>query len=215
MTPADLSAIEARANAATPGPWEFEVRGVGETLFAQRELHGVPVHGLNLVYTQEPDWNWPANRTFIAAAREDVPALVAEVRRLQEFELRFRLEPRERDSAELVEKRAEVAAWQKHAQRAEADLAEAREQRDGQAAEVARLREENARLQVQLDGSFGGVSRNRIFEMGKGAGRLDAAVLKQRVRHLLTILTELGFDPYQQALPELEQAIAAVRASLE
>jgi hypothetical protein len=59
VTDDELDVIGARANAATPGPWTW------------------------------PDWDdcseqeADANNEFIAHAREDVPALVAEVRRLR------------------------------------------------------------------------------------------------------------------------------------
>lgn len=59
MTPEELSAIESRANAATPGPWRLG-RGSGN------------------------DWaTFEADYAFIAEARADVVALIAEVRRLQ------------------------------------------------------------------------------------------------------------------------------------
>lgn len=77
--PLDLDAIEARANAATPGPWfndSHEIYAgentdipamsewIGETCDPRRPDHGA------------------ANAEFVAAARTDVPALVAEIRRL-------------------------------------------------------------------------------------------------------------------------------------
>jgi hypothetical protein len=76
-TPLDLEAIKARADAATEGPWFYDgnpsavvVGGDGRSLCASA-------------------YNWPdpvcaANATFIAAARSDVPALVAEVSRLRD-----------------------------------------------------------------------------------------------------------------------------------
>jgi len=80
MTDIELDAIEARAKAATKGPWEIQKHGGVEALFAQTMVDDVPVHGLNLVYLSEPDWNWPANSAFIAASRSDVEVLVAELR---------------------------------------------------------------------------------------------------------------------------------------
>lgn len=65
----DLDAIEARANAATPGPWR-----VGATYDPEINVDVTNADG-NLVGPKDED--------FIAAAREDVPALVAEVRRLR------------------------------------------------------------------------------------------------------------------------------------
>lgn len=71
MTPADLDEIEQRANAATPGPWIADVAPDPET-------------GQFLIYDVNDSCVCDAyerDRSFIAAARSDVPALVAEVRR--------------------------------------------------------------------------------------------------------------------------------------
>ena len=71
MTAERLAEIEARANAATPGPWWPEHRGV--------MAEGVEIVDDCAV----AGWDaYPENQAFIAAARTDVPALVAEVRRL-------------------------------------------------------------------------------------------------------------------------------------
>jgi hypothetical protein len=74
MTDEELQAIEARANAATPGPWE---------VFAEREvstehkaLMGCTHDGDGVFYERE-------DAEFVAHARADIPALVAEVRRLR------------------------------------------------------------------------------------------------------------------------------------
>lgn len=66
-----LAEIEARANAATPGPWEPEHRGVvGNDVFIVEDC-------------VTAGWDaYRANQAFIATARTDVPDLVAEVRRL-------------------------------------------------------------------------------------------------------------------------------------
>ena len=73
---ADLDAITARAEAAPPGPWDTEEPGPY-------------VQG---VWALDPEgrrfdvarWMEPAVARFIAHARTDVPALVAEVERLRE-----------------------------------------------------------------------------------------------------------------------------------
>jgi hypothetical protein len=65
MTDDELTAIEARANAATPGPWK-DNRAAGISGDG-----GEPVIGL------------PCNVDFVINARTDIPALVAEVRRLR------------------------------------------------------------------------------------------------------------------------------------
>ena len=93
MADIDLDAIKARAEAATPGPWNADVAQRGDCV----------VWGPNgrfvLNAQAEPHWvefpeGWPTKRSvafdadrrdveFIAHAREDVPALVAEVERLR------------------------------------------------------------------------------------------------------------------------------------
>lgn len=71
MTEIDLDALEALAEAATPGPWEavgFYVRlgdGFAVALANSRQEHS------------------PSDAAFIAAARTAVPALVARVRELE------------------------------------------------------------------------------------------------------------------------------------
>jgi len=65
-----LAAIEARANAATPGEWEPYNRGIGYEV----HLHGIPVND-NLRETFNKQ-----DAEFIANARTDVPALLAHIR---------------------------------------------------------------------------------------------------------------------------------------
>ena len=67
MNEQELQAIEERANAATPGPWSMQQ----STLWLDVSI-GYLAHGL-----AERD------KVFIAHAREDVPALIAEVRELR------------------------------------------------------------------------------------------------------------------------------------
>ncbi|MCB9528623.1 MAG: hypothetical protein R3F65_16145 [bacterium] len=75
MTSAALDAIERRCEAATAGPWVAWVEGRDHT------------SGSDFVQTAEQDIEMigatPADHDFIAHAREDVPRLVAEVRRLR------------------------------------------------------------------------------------------------------------------------------------
>jgi hypothetical protein len=67
-----LDDIEARANAATPGPWHLTD---ADTIVA-------PLSTDTIADVWEPT-GMSRNGEFIEAAREAVPALVAEVRRLQ------------------------------------------------------------------------------------------------------------------------------------
>lgn len=81
----DLDAIEARANAATPGPWHDD-----HEQFEGKELPCVAVGdfgwvcaGQNVPAYDEDSEQGKADAEFIAHARADVPALVARVRQLE------------------------------------------------------------------------------------------------------------------------------------
>lgn len=87
MTDDELSAIEALAEAATPGPWKYDwgnwdVEGPMPDRYVVAALDASsrePSFG-----GQEPNpVAAPTDGEFIAHARTDVPRLVAEVRRLQ------------------------------------------------------------------------------------------------------------------------------------
>jgi hypothetical protein len=69
MTDDELKVIEARANAAAPGPWRRDMDVV-------RDAEDFMIVGPDERYTEQ-------DADFIAAARTDVPTLVAEVRRLR------------------------------------------------------------------------------------------------------------------------------------
>ena len=79
MTEEELTAIEARAAAATVGPWRHDTDGGA--------IGAVEAGGMALAQVQQRVPRDNARRdldaAFIAAARADVPALVAEVRRLR------------------------------------------------------------------------------------------------------------------------------------
>jgi hypothetical protein len=74
MTDLDIAAIEARARSATPGRWEFVPWHVAEGPSNVRAPEGWVI-----CETSSDD-----NAYFIAKAREDIPALIAEVNRLRE-----------------------------------------------------------------------------------------------------------------------------------
>ena len=88
LTDADLDAIEQRANAATKGPWEND--GGGEI----GQHFSLPEPWATVVSTDVACMSYcyggsaagverDEDAEFIAHARSDVPALVAEVRRLR------------------------------------------------------------------------------------------------------------------------------------
>ena len=81
LTAADLDTIEQRANAATEGPWEASAHdhAAGDVPILDRTGHYLvicPDCGVRGGYER-------ADAEFIAHARSDVPALLAEVRRLR------------------------------------------------------------------------------------------------------------------------------------
>jgi hypothetical protein len=78
MTTEELAAIEARANAATAGPW----RGTKDE-GVQADATAVFETGCECC---TPSRLSEADALFIAHARTDIPALVAEVRRLKGYE---------------------------------------------------------------------------------------------------------------------------------
>lgn len=74
LADAVLAAIEARAQAASAGPWVSWVEG--------REFSG----GSHVITTADGEIELgtrPATQDFIAAAREDIPRLLAEIHRLR------------------------------------------------------------------------------------------------------------------------------------
>jgi hypothetical protein len=73
VTEDDLQAIEARANAAMPGPWHLAITRDDDPDRANIEAGPIDV----------ADDAQNDDAVFIASARTDVPALVAEVRRLR------------------------------------------------------------------------------------------------------------------------------------
>lgn len=89
MTENDLEAIEARANLASEGPWHAVRDYDTETRQEHRDVWGAEgqaligheVSGQSTRFIKNAD----NDAAFIAAARDDVPALVAEVQRLRDL----------------------------------------------------------------------------------------------------------------------------------
>jgi hypothetical protein len=77
--PLDLDQIEARANAATPGPWE-EYPEYGPHFYAY--LRGSYLRGVGTLSFGDGE-DAEADREFVKHAREDVKAMAAEIRRLR------------------------------------------------------------------------------------------------------------------------------------
>lgn len=107
MTSEELDAIEARAKAATPGPWrvgseeQWHVFGDpdGDHIMGRGYGIGRVLLGMNIHFPYDAD------AAFIAAARSDVPALVAALREAW----------RERDAAFAVGQREGAEAMREWA----------------------------------------------------------------------------------------------------
>jgi hypothetical protein len=100
----DLAAIRARLAEASPGPWRAHdtwLDSGGHTATVLRGPEGEPcIDGVAWLPTRRSDVYWDDQRNvwadaqFIAAARQDVPALLAEVERLRNIEDAIRGESR-------------------------------------------------------------------------------------------------------------------------
>jgi hypothetical protein len=100
LTDADLVEIQQRADAATPGPWYVRqldddfamslvaVSTVADTGLGERRPDFDHRHIVAATLVQQPryvdiaDERWDANAAFIASARQDIPRLISEIRRL-------------------------------------------------------------------------------------------------------------------------------------
>ena len=83
MSTEELDAIEARATAATAGPWTYEGSGCIHTRATEHYDPEDEAYVLEVLRGPDDPSRHTANGRFVAAARTDVPALVAEVRRLR------------------------------------------------------------------------------------------------------------------------------------
>jgi hypothetical protein len=83
ITEKELDEIEARSRAATPGPWRSYIEGRDHTSGSDFIMTGPDSsRGPDIEVTG----GTPADQDFIAHARQDVPKLLAEVRRLRGLE---------------------------------------------------------------------------------------------------------------------------------
>ncbi len=108
MTDLDLTAIKKRAEAATPGPWWAWDRGVGWVigLGDGRDERGRPEDRLPEGF--RTDIGRAEDAEFIAAARTDIPALVAELERMQRLLDVPSVDSYESMAQALADERAEV-----------------------------------------------------------------------------------------------------------
>lgn len=70
----DIEAIKAREQAATPGKWEYDYNNC-VSMYDEKGIHELDICECEDICTE----NAEANGEFIARAREDIPALLAEL----------------------------------------------------------------------------------------------------------------------------------------
>ena len=81
----NLDAIEARAKAATPGPWVVDKGAFGIGVIAESQI-GIPDNDPEGVYIADCyKKSAEVHAEFIAHAREDIPDLTARVRELESY----------------------------------------------------------------------------------------------------------------------------------
>ena len=100
MSTLDLAAIRERAEAATPGPWEWQPPSGEAWPIADESLLSPGTGEYVLVgwgYDASGIDGETADREFIAHAREDIPALLDEIDRLNAIIQRVREIEREMD----------------------------------------------------------------------------------------------------------------------
>lgn len=85
MTDEQLAEIEARCEAATPGPWARK-RGQFTRVVSFSDENGTVVASTYTSSFAPPKIQAMENASFIAHARTDVPALLAEVKRLRRWQ---------------------------------------------------------------------------------------------------------------------------------
>ena len=103
MTNTELQAIQKRCERALPGPWKWEGKcratRIGTVMFHELVSTKLPYYVLGVEYNEDEGypyitipWKYGSvgknvsryhNKDFIAHAREDIPALLAEVDRLR------------------------------------------------------------------------------------------------------------------------------------
>ncbi|HSM93430.1 MAG TPA: hypothetical protein VLT47_11140 [Anaeromyxobacteraceae bacterium] len=164
----DVAAIEARCKAATPGPWiarPEDTESQGEAWHGEYRVFFPDGEDTNVLYMSDA--------AFIAHARTDVPALLAEV-----ASLRARLDTaeRERDEARLNALAAieETCITYERETRWHATLVRRRKEveaeRDAAQAEAATLRERLAALTAPPEGLESAKAFVRRFGVGGDLG---------------------------------------------
>ena len=161
-----LDTIEARLNAATPGPWVRAARG-GEQ--SHDSIWPADVTALDRIAFIENTDDHPGDADLIAHAPEDLRALIAEVRRLT-----GELEPVRAERARAAAVRARVLAQELHAagplpgETAEEAATYDRERMPA-AFEQTRLATVGGPLEAPLDDDIR-AAEARGFERGRASG---------------------------------------------
>jgi hypothetical protein len=86
LTEQQLAELEALADAATPGPWDsHDEMGPSTVVFVVGVKHCAVINALYAWWEGIGEKEAISNAAFVAASRAAVPALIAEVRRLNDL----------------------------------------------------------------------------------------------------------------------------------
>ncbi|MHC9291708.1 hypothetical protein ACRCUN_04530 [Mycobacterium sp. LTG2003] len=83
ISDAELSAMLDRADSASKAPWEAFIEGPGDSFSSFIRVGGFDDDEEDMYVSRDKAAASDADLNFIAAARQDVPRLVAEIRRLR------------------------------------------------------------------------------------------------------------------------------------
>jgi hypothetical protein len=184
--PLDLEAIKARAEAATEGPWDW-----GPLDMTKSGKFALRAPGMRPIVKAASADVWPsaADADFIAAARSDIPALVAEVERLWA------------DLAECQQHNDRTCIANQAAEQWAEQLTEA-------TAEVERLTQENARLRAEKNNAVLNAAE-LIVDHGMSPAERDVIEAAKPVAEVLRLNVRAIFGT---AAAAGERFIAAVDA---
>lgn len=173
----DLDVIEARAAAATPGPWEANAEQYHSEFGT---IIGGEVKPIAQAWLSGEDgWVYPltpADAVFIAAARSDVPALAAEVRRLR---------------VELAEARDEATKCGENYRRTAIECAHRGDKIDQLQRELVAAQADQRRLKDELR-----LARDRAAAFESDSDELEAELAGLRAQQDDSGETEVQFGFY-------------------
>ena len=83
MADAELDAIQRRVDAASKGPWQAFIEGPGDSFDSFIRIGGVDGDDPDMYLSLDTGRATDADLEFITAARQAIPRLIAEIKRLR------------------------------------------------------------------------------------------------------------------------------------